>query len=120
MLDSEATALLRAVLEEVCANISPYETGTRTHAASKILEGRTQARQFACSQNCGSPACIKGCTLIERKRNAVEGLPSRYSPHAICINIMENEKGRGKWPTLNGWFESSGPRGAGRAEDMAR
>lgn len=120
MLDSEAKALLRAVLEEVCANISPYETGTRTHAASKILEGRTQARQFACSQNCGSPACIKGCTLIERKRNAVEGLPSRYSPHAVCINIMENEKGRGKWLTLNGSFESSGPRGAGRAEDMAR
>jgi hypothetical protein len=91
MLDSEATALLRAVLEEVCANISPYETGTRTHAASKILEGRTQARQFACSQNCGSPACIKGCTLIERKRNAVEGLPSRYSRHAVCINHGERK-----------------------------
>ncbi|UPK38094.1 hypothetical protein IVB18_12935 [Bradyrhizobium sp. 186] len=38
MFDAETTALLRAVLEEVCENISVYETGARAHVASKILE----------------------------------------------------------------------------------
>jgi hypothetical protein len=38
MFDAETTALLRTVLGEVCENISVYETGARTHVASKILE----------------------------------------------------------------------------------
>ena len=38
MFDAETTALLRAVLDEVCANVSCYETSARTHVASKILE----------------------------------------------------------------------------------
>lgn len=38
MFDAETTALLRAVLEEVCENISVYETDARAHVASKILE----------------------------------------------------------------------------------
>ena len=38
MFDAETTALLRAVLDEVCAGVSCYETGVRTHVASKILE----------------------------------------------------------------------------------
>lgn len=38
MFDAEMTALLRAVLDEVCETVSRYETGTRTHVASKLLE----------------------------------------------------------------------------------
>ncbi|MGY8706627.1 hypothetical protein RAD16_12885 [Bradyrhizobium sp. 18BD] len=38
MFDRAVTATLRAVLDEVCINISSSETGTRTHVASKILE----------------------------------------------------------------------------------
>jgi hypothetical protein len=38
MFDTETTSLLRAVLDEVCATVSRYETAARTHVASKILE----------------------------------------------------------------------------------
>ena len=38
MFDSETTALLRAVLDEVCEGVSRYETAARTHVASMILE----------------------------------------------------------------------------------
>ncbi|OSI73794.1 hypothetical protein BSZ21_06265 [Bradyrhizobium canariense] len=38
MLDAATTALLRAILEEVCESLSPYDTGARTYVASKILE----------------------------------------------------------------------------------
>lgn len=38
MLDTETTALLRAVFEEVCENIPVNETGARTRVASKIQE----------------------------------------------------------------------------------
>lgn len=34
MFDTQTTALLRAVLDDVCRD----ETGTRTHVAAKILE----------------------------------------------------------------------------------
>ncbi|MDI3562581.1 hypothetical protein [Bradyrhizobium sp. Arg816] len=42
MFDSATTALLRAVLDEVCENVSRTETGARTHVASKILEAATK------------------------------------------------------------------------------
>ncbi len=42
MFDAETTALLRAVLDEVCENVSQRATGTRTHVASKILEAATR------------------------------------------------------------------------------
>jgi hypothetical protein len=42
MFDAETTALLRAVLDEVCATVSRYETAARAHVASKILEAATQ------------------------------------------------------------------------------
>ncbi|MGY3473566.1 hypothetical protein [Bradyrhizobium ottawaense] len=42
MLDATTTALLRAVLEEVCKNFSPCETGIRAHVASKILEAASR------------------------------------------------------------------------------
>jgi hypothetical protein len=38
MFDTETTARLRAVLEEVCAGVSCNETCARTQVASKILE----------------------------------------------------------------------------------
>jgi len=41
MFDPATTALLRAVLDEICQDISRYETGARTHVASRILEAAT-------------------------------------------------------------------------------
>lgn len=38
MFNTETTALLRAVLEEVCEDIPVSETGIRTHVATKLLE----------------------------------------------------------------------------------
>ena len=38
MFDTATTALLRAVLDEVCEYVSQREIGARTHVASKILE----------------------------------------------------------------------------------
>lgn len=42
MFDPATTALLRAVLDEVCGDVSRYETGARTHVASRILEAATK------------------------------------------------------------------------------
>ncbi len=38
MFDSETTALLRAVLDELCGDLPQFETSARTRVASKILE----------------------------------------------------------------------------------
>ncbi len=38
MPDAETAALLRVVLDEVCASISLSDTSTRTNVASKLLE----------------------------------------------------------------------------------
>jgi hypothetical protein len=45
MFDSETTALLRAVLDEVCEKVSRYDTGARAHVASKILEAATKGER---------------------------------------------------------------------------
>ena len=37
MLDADTTALLRAVLDEVCENVSRYETMARTHVALSLI-----------------------------------------------------------------------------------
>lgn len=42
MFDTATTALLSAVLDEVCDSVSPREIGVRTHVASKILEAATR------------------------------------------------------------------------------
>ena len=42
MFDPATTALLRAVLDEVCEKVSQTETGARIHLASKILEAATR------------------------------------------------------------------------------
>lgn len=44
MFSAETTALLRAVLEEVCESIPVHETGARTYVASKILEAAAQGQ----------------------------------------------------------------------------
>jgi hypothetical protein len=38
-----------------------------TAGRNQFGERVAMPRQFACSHNCGSPACTKGCTLISRK-----------------------------------------------------
>ena len=42
VFDAATTVLLRAVLDEICANVSSSETGMRTHIAIKILEAATR------------------------------------------------------------------------------
>ncbi|WP_369726159.1 hypothetical protein AB8Z38_16695 [Bradyrhizobium sp. LLZ17] len=42
MLDPATTALLRAVLDEVCVHISTNDTGARAHVASKILQAASR------------------------------------------------------------------------------
>ena len=42
MFDAATTALLRAILDEVCGSISSHETGAKAHVASKILEAAAQ------------------------------------------------------------------------------
>jgi hypothetical protein len=42
MFNSETTALLRSVLDEVCAGISIHETATKALVASKILESASK------------------------------------------------------------------------------
>lgn len=46
MFDPAMTALLRAVLDEVCEGVSRYETGARTHVASRIMEGDTSPERL--------------------------------------------------------------------------
>ena len=42
MPDVETTAMLRTVLDELCAGISPLDARTRTSVASKLLEAASQ------------------------------------------------------------------------------
>jgi len=42
MFNAETTALLRAVLNEVCESVSRYDISARTHVASKILEAASR------------------------------------------------------------------------------
>ena len=44
MPDAETAAVLRAVLDEVCADISPFDTVTRTNVASSLLEKTRQTQ----------------------------------------------------------------------------
>jgi hypothetical protein len=44
MPDAETAAVLRAVLDEVCADLSPLDTVTRTYVASSLLEKTRQAQ----------------------------------------------------------------------------
>jgi hypothetical protein len=55
MLNAETTALLRAVLDEVCENVSQYETGDRAHVTSKILEAATNGERSVDDPQAGRP-----------------------------------------------------------------
>jgi hypothetical protein len=46
MTDKETAALLRTVLDELCAQVPPFDSDTRTHVAVSLLEA---ARQGHCS-----------------------------------------------------------------------
>lgn len=45
MPDTETAALLRTVLEELCAQVPVFDTATRTNVASKLLEAVQQGRR---------------------------------------------------------------------------
>ncbi|HET7886315.1 MAG TPA: hypothetical protein VFL62_08835 [Bradyrhizobium sp.] len=45
MLNSETTALLRALLQEICEEVGQYENGTRAHVAAKLLEAAARGEQ---------------------------------------------------------------------------
>jgi hypothetical protein len=42
MFDPATTALLRAVLDGVCKDVSRFEPGAQAHVASRILEAATK------------------------------------------------------------------------------
>ncbi len=45
MLDMTTTAMLRAIHSDVCEKLSQYETRTRTHVASKLLESASSGER---------------------------------------------------------------------------
>ena len=47
MFDAQTTALLRAVLNEVCEDVSRYDNGVRAHVAFKILEAARRGETSA-------------------------------------------------------------------------
>lgn len=47
MFSSEVTALLRAVLDEVCAEIAEHETSKKVLIASRILESASKGERDA-------------------------------------------------------------------------
>jgi hypothetical protein len=47
MFDAQTTALLRALLNEVCEDVSRYENGVRAHVATKILESARPGEKSA-------------------------------------------------------------------------
>jgi hypothetical protein len=63
MFDAETTALLRAVLEEVCENISVYETGARTHVASKILEAAANGQRSIADLKAAGHMALNASTM---------------------------------------------------------
>lgn len=44
MPNAETAAVLRAVLDELCADISRYDASTRTNVASRLLETARQGK----------------------------------------------------------------------------
>ncbi|WP_298876162.1 hypothetical protein [uncultured Bradyrhizobium sp.] len=64
MPDAEMTALLQAVLDEVCADVPPWDATTRARVAMRL---RATARQDSCSpedlQRAGRDALIRAPTM---------------------------------------------------------
>lgn len=64
MFDAGTTALLRTILDEICAGVSLQEIGVRTHVASKILEAAAKGE-------------ISAVTLRQIGREALKAAPWR-------------------------------------------
>ena len=57
MFSSDVTSLLRALLDEVCADVAANETSKKAFVASKILEGASKgARDTDALRNIGRQA----------------------------------------------------------------
>jgi hypothetical protein len=65
MFSSEVTALLRTVLDEVCADVAEHETSTKTRVASLLLESASMGERNA-------------DTLRSVGRRALRSRPSRW------------------------------------------
>lgn len=63
MFDTATTALLRAVLDEVCESISRRETGAKAHVASKILEAAASETSPESLKFIGRRALSEGPTM---------------------------------------------------------
>lgn len=87
MFASEATALLRAVLNEVGRELPANETGTRTHVASRILEAASRGEtSIEVLKQIGQTALTSSPTMWPQKGShcvhpaAVVGVASSQKP----------------------------------------
>lgn len=72
MFASETTALLRAVLNEVCRELPADETGTRTHVASRILEAASRGEtSIGVLKQIGQTALTSSPTMWPQKAPTV-------------------------------------------------
>ena len=64
MFDAETTALLRKILDEVCADVSGDGRGARIHVASKLLESASKGQTSAeCLKLVGQQALADAPTM---------------------------------------------------------
>lgn len=118
MLDTATTALLRAVLEEVCEGVSRHETGARTHLASKILEAATKGETSRDRSAAGWPrsslACADDVAIIARGGDlevTVLGIAGELServrrdggPHACHDGPVDQRPGLGRTHQTTGF-----------------
>lgn len=66
MFNSETTALLRSVLDEVCAHVSVYESGARAHVAAKLLEAAADGRRTIDDLRTTGREALKGAPAMWR------------------------------------------------------
>jgi hypothetical protein len=64
MFDATTTALLRAIHEDVCQTVPPFQTTARVHVASKILEAASGGeRSVECLTRIGRHALREATNL---------------------------------------------------------
>jgi hypothetical protein len=69
MVDMTTAALLRAIHNDVCEKLSQYETRTRTHVASKLLESASGGeRSIAGLTKVGSDALRHAVLTLRLER----------------------------------------------------
>jgi hypothetical protein len=69
MFDAETTALLRAVLEDVCESVSCYETAARTHVASMILEAARKGETSVDGLKQIGRSALRGTPIVRNARH---------------------------------------------------